>query len=199
MVSTHANIDSNPEIIVRNHVFKCSYSRISHEDLPSDLNMFMKAVSSSVYEINCKIISIGAFQTKKDAAEQEGRLIIETARANATKIYESGIADLEKRKRELETEIAALQYERNKLKLEIALIKPTAPSGSHIAPPPGYSNPIPLQQEYTKPILTSRILPIINVEKMKEAASELTAEARERFVSANGLNIKAVEFKVAPK
>ena len=154
----------------------------------------MKAIINSPTDYRFKLKVIGPTMIKKmhilKSAEEEGQRIIDAARAEASSILQTALVEIDSKKKQLEIEIAELQIKRNLLRLEVAAGKQSI---SIPVKPTSKVDDIPS----TPVLLSSRILPIINVEKMKEQAASLDPESRDKFVSASGLNIKAVEFKMS--
>ena len=81
MVSTHANPDSHPGLILRNTVLKCSYCVITKAYVPYDLNIFMKNATISRYELDAELVDSGPVARMKTdilaAAEEKAKAIIE--------------------------------------------------------------------------------------------------------------------------
>jgi cell fate (sporulation/competence/biofilm development) regulator YmcA (YheA/YmcA/DUF963 family) len=175
----------------------------------------MKAIVSAPIINKCTLKTIGPTTTRimdiLKTAELEAARIIEDAISESSKIRKFAIAELEERKKILEAELADLETKRKVLQLEAALAKQLAKSQAiatvsqpveTIRHPPSFENPPPQllpDDEGTQlpsKLRVSRILPFINVEKMKAHASTLEPEAREKFVSSTGLNVHAGEFKI---
>ena len=212
LVTTHANPDSTPEFIIRNFIRGTCYCILDFHEVPMDYEIFIHAILNSPMLLKIKTIILGPTYMKKmeilHKAQDDADSIIAKAEFQAQKIYEASIAELEKKKKELETEIVDLQRTRMTLKLDVAvgqqIIKSTIEqhSGFQLKPEQSVQSVQSIEIIPTLPHQPaicsrgSRILPIINVERMKQTAALLPPEDQEKYKSSVGLNINAAQFTI---
>ena len=204
MVKSHANVDSPKEVLIMNYTRFRSYTIIRHHEVPFDYNIFLKTIYRTETAVKAEEAeeetfgSVFATEMVEDA-KRHAQTIIQDAHIRATQIYDSAIGELEKKKMALETEIATLQYEKNRLKLEVALLaKPTQVAATlevlQFQSP--LSSTTPTQDIITpKSRKSSPLLAMLNVGDKQEFAEQLDLSAKEHYLSFEGLNINAQEFQ----
>ena len=212
LVNSHANSDSTPEFIIRNFILNACYCILDFHEVPVDYKIFMDIILNSPMELRYRTIILGPTAMKKaeilEKAYEEADSIIDKARTEAQEIYQSIIAELENKKQQIEKEIADLQEAKMALKLDIAvgtqIVKHTRGFQTETVQPVQPVQPVklldiipPSEHQQVSYSRGSRILPIINVERMKHTASLLPLEDQEKYKSSVGLNVNAADFTIS--